>query len=380
MCGITGFLDFTRSSTDEVLRAEVQAMSRTLTHRGPDDEGLWTDPAAGVALGHRRLSIVDLSAEGHQPMTSSTGRYVIVYNGEVYNFGELRAELEPRGHRFRGHSDTEVILAAVTEWGFEQALTRFNGMFAIALWDRTERTLWLARDRIGIKPVYYGWIGGRFLFGSELKAIRAHSGAAVEIDRDALTQFLRHCYVPAPYSIYREIRKLPPGSFARIPTNDASARPDPVTYWSAVEVAAQGARDPFEGSPEEIVEALDRLLRSAVRYRMIADVPLGAFLSGGIDSGLVVAAMAGLSPDPVRTFTIGFEEAAYDERALARSVSAQYRTDHEERVVPASSLELLPLLVRRYGEPFADSSAIPTYRVSQLAREQVTVALSGDGG
>jgi asparagine synthase (glutamine-hydrolysing) len=355
-------------------------MADTLVHRGPDDAGVWVDNAARLALGFRRLAIVDLSAEGRQPMASASGRYVIAFNGEVYNFLELRHDLEGKGHRFRGHSDTEVMLAAIEEWGLQSAVRRFVGMFAFALWDRQERSLSLVRDRLGIKPLYYAWMDGVFLCGSELKALRAHPAFRAEIDRGALTLYMRHSYVPTPYSIYRGCKRLPPGCTL---TLDASLthRPEPVPYWSATAVAASGLGRPFIGSDPEAVEELDRLLRDAVRLRMIADVPLGAFLSGGVDSSTVVALMQSQSERPIRTFSIGFLEEGYNEAEYAREVAAHLGTEHTELyVTPAEAQAVIPTLPEIYDEPFADSSQIPTLLVSRLTRRHVTVSLSGDGG
>jgi asparagine synthase (glutamine-hydrolysing) len=379
MCGITGFWS-NPDSSGETLRSRIASMTDTLQHRGPDDEGAWTDAASGAALGFRRLAIVDLSPKGHQPMTSESGRFEIVFNGEVYNFASLRRELADRGHQFRGGSDTEVILAAVEEWGLTAAVKRFVGMFAIALWDRELRELHLVRDRLGIKPVYYGWFGDTFLFGSELKALAAHPAFRAEIDRDALTLYLRHGYVPAPYSIYKGVSKLDPGCILSLRNRTPRAE-EIEPYWSAREVALAGAREPFMGSRPDAIAALDMLLREAVSLRMIADVPLGAFLSGGIDSSTVVALMQAQSARPVKTFTIGFNEEGYDEAAHAAAVSRHLGTDHTSLVVtPAEARDVIPLLPWMYDEPFADSSQIPTYLVSQLARRHVTVSLSGDGG
>jgi len=357
-------------------------MANGVTHRGPDDSGTWLDESAGVALGHRRLSIQDLSPLGHQPMVSASGRYVVAYNGEIYNFCQLQQELQSRGYTFRGHSDTEVLLAAVEAWGVEGALERFVGMFAFALWDREDRVLFLARDRLGEKPLYYGWQGGSFLFASELKALRQHPAWEGEVDRDALALYMRHNYVPAPWSIYRGIRKLLPGTLLRIPAGLRPGElPEPLPYWSAVEVAEAGLLHPFEGSEAEAVEALDRLLRETLGDKMISDVPLGAFLSGGYDSSLVVALMQDLSDRPVKTFSIGFHEEAYNEAHHAAEVARHLGTDHTELyITPEEAMAVIPDLPRLYDEPFADSSQIPTFLVSRLARQQVTVTLSGDGG
>lgn len=380
MCGVAGFLGTT--STDGSDRMAVIArMTGTLRHRGPDDSGTWVDPEQGIALGHRRLAVIDLSPDGRQPMASACGRYIIVFNGEIYNFSLLRRELEGLGQRFRGHSDTEVILAAIAHWGLETAITRFVGMFAFAVWDRCERLLHLVRDRLGKKPLYYGWMDGVFLFGSELKALRAHPGFRTEVNRDALALYLRYGYIPAPYSIYKDVQKLPPGTLLTVRAGDASSRPEPVPYWSLREVAERGVAEPFTGSVEEAVSRLDALLREAVGLRMIADVPLGAFLSGGVDSSAVVALMQAQSNRPVRTFTIGFHEAAYNEAEDARGVAKHLGTDHTELyVTPEEARSVIPRLPLLYDEPFADSSQIPTFLVSELARRHVTVSLSGDGG
>jgi asparagine synthase (glutamine-hydrolysing) len=380
MCGLAGFLTRDRGRGAEELGATLNAMTTTIVNRGPDDDGVFIDSAAGVALGFRRLAIVDLTPEGHQPMQSESGRYVIVFNGEVYNFPDLRAELEALGHRFRGHSDTEVMLAAITEWGVEAAVRRFAGMFAFALWDKQEQRLWLGRDRFGKKPMYYGWCGRTFLFGSELKALRIHPDFDAEVDRSAVALFLRFGYVPSPHSIYRGIAKLPPGSLLSIAVG-ATMLPAPKQYWSAYDAALAGQDNPFRGSDADAVEELDGLLRDSVRMRMISDVPLGAFLSGGIDSSLVVALMCAQSSGPVKTFSIGFSEAEFNEAQYAMRVAKHLGTDHTELYVsPQHALAVVPKLPRMFDEPFADPSQIPTFLVSELARRDVTVALSGDGG
>ena len=381
MCGICGLLHTKRDAPAEQLGAIVDAMAGTLDHRGPDDAGRWVDAAAGLAFGHRRLSIIDLSATGHQPMTSACGRYVIAYNGEIYNFREVRQILEQRGQRFRGHSDTEVLLAATTEWGIEQTLPRLHGMFAFALWDREARRLILARDRVGKKPLYYGWCGQTFLFASELKALHRHPAFDGAIDRDALGLLVQLGWVPGPYSIYRGIRKLPPGAILSVDADGGPREPAIETFWSAKAAAESGDRAPFSGSFDEAVGALDTLLDAAVRARMIADVPLGALLSGGVDSSAVVALMQAASAMPVRTFSIGFREPKHDEAPFARAIAAHLGTDHTELYVgPEDSLALVPGLPEMYDEPFADPSQIPTALVCRLARKDVTVALSGDGG
>jgi asparagine synthase (glutamine-hydrolysing) len=380
MCGIAGLIDTARRSSAEQMRKTVLRMIEPLAHRGPDDEDVWVEIEQGVGLGHRRLSIVDLSTEGRQPMRSVDGRYVVTYNGEIYNFLELRQELEARGHRFRGRSDTEAMLATIADSGLEQALARFNGMFAFALWDRVARTLHLIRDRAGEKPLYYARIGQAFVFGSELKALQAHPEFSGEIDPDALALFLRHGYVPAPRSIYRGVFKLPPATILSIPEG-VDALPSPIAYWSAAEVATRGVRAPFQGSAADARVALDSLLGDAVRRRMVADVPLGVFLSGGVDSSTIVALMQAQSPSPVRTFSIGFHESDYDEADHARAVARHLGTEHTELyLAPGEALAVIPLLSDIYDEPFADSSQIPTFLVSRLARRRVTVSLSGDGG
>ena len=378
MCGITGFLDPGLLNSDELTR-RARCMADELVHRGPDESGFWADATVGIAFGFRRLSIIDLSPAGNQPMVSRSGRYVIVFNGEVYNFQELRKELESKGARFRGHSDTEVMLAAIEEWGIEAAVKKFTGMFAFALWDRHERTLHLVRDRLGIKPLYYGWAGKVFLFGSELKAIRRHPDFVPEVNRDALALQMRYNYVPQPYSIYKGVAKVAGGCLLSLRCNASEVVSVP--YWSATEVAERGAANPFRGPEQEAREQLDALLRDSVRLRMIADVPLGAFLSGGIDSSTVVALMQAQNTRPVKTFTIGFDNARHDEAAYAKAVAAHLGTEHTElRVTSQEALSVVPRLPVLFDEPFSDSSQIPTYLISALARREVTVSLSGDGG
>ena len=373
MCGLAGLID--PRAGPQALLARARAMAATLAHRGPDRDAAWSDPEAGFAVGFRRLAIVDLSPNGDQPMLSADGRWVIAYNGEVYNAGELRAELEARGSRCRGHSDTEVILEGSAAWGVRATVERLIGMFAIALWDRRERRLWLVRDRLGIKPLYWLQRGPLLLFGSELKALRADDGWSPELDRDALAAFLRTVYVPAPHTIYREVRKLEPGT---ILSCDAAGRLSSERYWALEQVAAAGI---VERSDAEAADELEALLRDAVRRRLVADVPLGAFLSGGIDSSTVVALMQAESPRPVRTFTIGFADPAYDESAAAAAVAGHLGTEHTElKVDEAAARGVIPRLAEIYDEPFADASQIPTLLVSELTRRHVTVALSGDGG
>lgn len=383
MCGLAGFIQASPSSAD-VLNSILSRMTDAIVHRGPDDSGLWSNTEYGVALGHRRLSIVDLSPEGHQPMVSASGRYVIAFNGEIYNYPSIREELEKSSARpkWRGHSDTEVMLAAFEQWGISGSLTRFVGMFAFALWDKRDRTLLLARDRLGEKPLYYGWVGSAFLFGSELKALRAFPGWKGEINRDALALSLRHSYIPTPYSIYQGIFKLPAATTLTIPADATPGKLfDPAPYWSAKTVAEYGLANRLECSDPEAVDQLDSLLREMVRQQMVADVPLGAFLSGGIDSSTIVALMQAQSDRPVKTFTIGFHEQGYDEAQHAKAVARHLGTDHTELYVTSQqAMDVIPRLPAMFDEPFADSSQIPTYLVSQLARQHVTVSLSGDAG
>jgi asparagine synthase (glutamine-hydrolysing) len=381
MCGISGFLDTSRRHNTRELEETALEMANTLRHRGPDDVGAWADGEAGIALGHRRLSILDLSSLGHQPMRSACGRYVVSFNGEIYNFRALRRELEELGCSFRGHSDTEVMLTCFSQWGVHQAVKRLNGMFAFALWDRQERLLHLSRDRFGEKPLYYGWMGKTFLFASELKALRAHPDFVKEVDRNVLALYLRHNYIPAPYSIYRGIAKVLPGTLATISTANADRSPKVTSYWSARTAAEHGIMNPFAGTETEAVARLDELLRDAVKLRMESDVPLGAFLSGGVDSSIIVALMQAQSERPVQTFSIGFHEAMYNEAHHAKAVARHLGTTHTELyVTPEEAMAIIPRLPTLYDEPFSDSSQIPTFLVAQLARRNVTVSLSGDAG
>ena len=387
MCGIAGFVD--RSLGGEQARVVLAAMARAIRHRGPDGEGLWFDAQLGTGLAHRRLSILDLSEAGAQPMTSASGRFVITFNGEIYNHGDLRRELLSHDPQlsFRGHSDTEVFLAACEAWGVERALARANGMFAMGLVDRETRQLHLMRDRLGEKPLYFGNVGGgkagaRLLFGSELKALRAHPAWQGALDFDALAAYFRYGHVPAPHSIHAGIGQLLPGEWVTV---DLSAgeelRIERRPYWSAAEVVRHGVAHPLRIGDAGALRELEELLDDAVRLRMEADVPLGAFLSGGVDSSLVVALMQRRSGARVRTFSIGFADEKFDEAPAARAVAKHLGTDHTELYVsPQQSLDVIPQLARIYDEPFADSSQIPTFLVSQLARQHVTVSLSGDGG
>jgi asparagine synthase (glutamine-hydrolysing) len=379
MCGIVGCWEM----SGEVRREVVEAMTSCLRHRGPDSSGIWIDEAAHLALGHTRLAILDLSPAGHQPMLSMCGRFVIVYNGEIYNHQEIRERLESedRSIVWRGHSDTEVLLAAIRAWGVEAALQSVAGMFAFALWDRQAHCLTLARDRMGEKPLYYGWQGTTFLFASELKALHAHPAFQGRISPSGLSLYFQHSYVPTPYSIYDGIYKLPPGTYLQLRSPQAGVCPQPKQYWSLIEVALQGIESPFQGSEEEAVETLQSLLTTVVQQQMVADVPVGVFLSGGIDSSLVSAVAQAQSARPIRTFTIGFEEKPFDEATYARNVARHLGTDHCELYVTAKdAIDLVPYLPAVYDEPFADSSQIPTLLVSRLARSAVTVVLTGDGG
>ena len=377
MCGVTGVLGNAEAIAEPLLRR----MAGAVTHRGPDDQGVWWDQDAGVGFGHARLSIVDLSAAGHQPMQSPCGRYSLAFNGEIYNHVALRTEYEGDGGRttWRGHSDTETLLAGFERWGVERTLRKCVGMFALALWDRDDRTLTLARDRLGEKPLFYGWQGSTFLFASELKALRAHPAFRAEIDPESVATFLRFAYVPSPRSIYRGISKLLPGTMLRIRSGDRSAQPVP--YWSLLDVARRGLAEPFSGSEHDARQELESRLSESIALQRVADVPLGAFLSGGTDSSLIVALMQAQADRPVRSFTIGFREAQYDEAAHARAVARHLGTDHTELyVTPDEARAVIPRLPSLYDEPFADVSQIPTFLVSQLARRYVTVSLSGDAG
>jgi asparagine synthase (glutamine-hydrolysing) len=377
MCGFTGYL----SSSKKIDSALLIKMADTITHRGPNDSGIWVDAEAGIGFAHRRLSIVDLSPAGHQPMISASERFVIAFNGEIYNHLALRTELETgkNAPNWRGHSDTETLLASFDAWGIENTIKKAIGMFAMAVWDKQDRTLTLIRDRLGEKPLYYGWQGNDFLFGSELKALKVHPSFQGEIDHGSLALLMRHNCIPAPYSIYQNIKKLLPGSLLTISLQNRDAQA--VQYWDALQVVASGLANPFTGSPEDSVNALDKLLSHAVGQQMMADVPIGAFLSGGIDSSTIVALMQAQSSRPVHTFTIGFNEAEYNEAEHAKKVARHLGTDHTELYVSEQeALDVILKLPSLYCEPFSDSSQIPTFLVSQMARQHVTVSLSGDAG
>ena len=382
MCGIAGFIDNVGLSVQERKHIAVQMLSR-LNHRGPDSNGIWIDGEKGVVLIHARLAIIDLSSAGAQPMFSASGRYVIVFNGEIYNFQEIRYLLEQQklAPFWRGRSDTEVLLAAFEAWGVKKTLELAVGMFAFALWDCKTQTLYLAWDRIGEKPLYYGIQGKTFLFASELKALKVHPHFKGEIDRDVLSLYFRYNYIPTPYSIYKGIYKLQPGRFLEIRRRNEGFELREHTYWSLEEIVQNGVEKPFEGSEEDAVDELECLLRQALRGQMISDVPLGAFLSGGIDSSTITALMQDMSSKSIRTFSIGFRESEYNEAPYAKAIAQYLGTDHTEMyVTPREALDVIPLLPDIYDEPFADSSQIPTFLLSRLARRHVTVSLSGDGG
>jgi asparagine synthase (glutamine-hydrolysing) len=378
MCGFSGFLDGELGRSGEDV---LYAMGNRLVHRGPDDSGIWLDAASGIGLSHRRLAIVDLTAAGHQPMRSPSERYWMAWNGEIYNHLALRRVLESEGEapQWRGHSDTETLLACFESWGVVETLKQVVGMFAIALWDMSEKTLLLARDRLGEKPLYYGWSQGAFLFGSELKALKAHPRFTGEINRNALGDLLRRQYIGGPASIYQGISKLQPGCVLAVSL--AAREPRVTPFWSVSEAARFGKATPFLGSDPEAVDALEMLLSDSIALQMVADVPVGAFLSGGVDSSVIVALMQKQSRRPIRTFTIGFEENAFNEAPFAADVARHLGTDHTElHISPRDALDVIPSLPQLYDEPLADISQIPTYLVSKLARSEVTVSLSGDAG
>jgi len=381
MCGVVGYWAKHRGAANV---AQVKSMADRLSHRGPDDSGAWIDEESDLALGHRRLSILDLSKAGHQPMRSTCGRYVLSYNGEIYNHLDLREKLNATGidHNWRSQSDTETLLIALLVWGIDQTLKQLNGMFAFALWDHTEKTLHLARDRMGEKPMYYGNIGNVLLFGSELKAFTMHSEWQGTINRDALALYLRHNYIPAPWSIYKNIYKLPPAHYITIRNRGTEIR-KPHCYWNLGEIATTGVNihDKKQSSTDQLLDEFDQLLRDSVKKRMISDVPIGAFLSGGYDSTMIVAMMQQQSEKPVQTFTIGFNENKYNEAEHAKAVAKHLGTDHTELYVTSDqAIDVIPKLPEYWDEPFSDSSQIPTFLISKLAKQHVTVCLSGDGG
>lgn len=386
MCGFAGF--YTKKNiSDEIKLENLSKMSRVISNRGPDGEGFWLDNDSGIAFSHRRLSIIDLSVHGHQPMGSHSNRYIMTYNGEVYNHKSLKAEinkaLEHSNISWRGNSDTEVMLAAFDVWGVEESVKKFNGMFAFAVWDIKEKKLYLVRDRIGEKPLYYGWCGESFLFASELKSLREHDEFDRSINMEAIGSFLKYNYIPEPASIYDKIFKLKPGSILCLDMHHIHTKelPLPYPYWSINQVAIDGLQHPVSYSDKEAVDQLDYLLNQAVERQMVADVPVGAFLSGGIDSSTIVSLMQQQASTRIKTFTIGFQQSDVNEAEYAKAIAAYLKTDHTEMYVSdKEAIDVIPLLPHLYDEPFADSSQIPTYLVSKLARQQVTVALSGDAG
>jgi asparagine synthase (glutamine-hydrolysing) len=385
MCGFTGFLTPNQTLNASQAESTLIKMSNALSHRGPDHQGIWIDSQRGIALGHRRLSIIDLSSQGNQPMHSHCGRYVIAFNGEIYNYLCIRKELESFGvaPEWKGRSDTEIMLAAISYWGLLKAISKFVGMFAFALWDKEKKSLHLSRDRIGEKPLYYGWMGGVLLFGSELKALRKHPAWKGEVDPDTLALFMQYGYVPTPHSIYKNIFKVQPATIATFNQNNISSLvlPTVETYWQAAKLAQEGEANPVLYDEATAIDHLDRLLEVSVKQQMIADVPLGAFLSGGVDSSTIVAYMQKQSSRPVKTFTIGFREENYNEAVYAKEVARHLGTDHTELYVSAEqAMEVIPKIPIIYDEPFSDSSQIPTYLISQLTRKKVAVSLSGDGG
>lgn len=378
MCGIAGFFDRRRATGTMEAETLAGRMIDRLSHRGPDDRGVWIDAETGIALAHRRLSIIDLSPAGHQPMVSSAGRYVLTYNGEIFNWQDLRAELPPPEGGYKGHSDTEIFLRGVEIWGLAETVRRLIGFFALGLWDKQEKRLTLVRDRLGIKPLYWGQFGETLLFGSELNALRAHPICGSEIDRDALAGYLRTAYVPAPLSIYRGLGKLEPGTMLTI---DAEGDLTIDRYWDVRDAMRAGTADRTRPLAPDALERWEGLMADAVQRRMVADVPVGAFLSGGVDSSAIVALMQANSARKVKTYSIGFREAGYDEAPFAKAVARHLGTDHQEFYVgPEEALAVVPHLAAIYDEPFADSSQIPTALICQMTRRDATVALSGDGG
>ncbi|MEX2375122.1 MAG: asparagine synthase (glutamine-hydrolyzing) [Dehalococcoidia bacterium] len=378
MCGLVGVFTTDGGSADD-LRCLTQRMMSSLVHRGPDDHGSWFSQG-GVAFGFRRLAIQDLSEAGHQPMASASGRFVMVFNGEVYNHPELRRDLEGCGHRFRGHSDTEVILAGFEQWGMVEAVRRFVGMFAMAVWDSRHQSLTLIRDRLGIKPLHVYWRPGRLMFASELKAFMADPGFDRTLDEEAISAYLQLLYVPAPQCVFRHVTKLLPGHMMTV-TSPRKPLPPPEPYWSVEELARSGGADPIDGSDEEFTDLLEGALTESIRVRLRADVPVGALLSGGVDSSVVVALAQAASSRPVKTYAIGFDAAEHDESAAASAVARHLGTEHTELMLPAEdSLDVVARLPELFDEPLADPSAIPIYLICALASKEVTVGLSGDGG
>lgn len=385
MCGITGFLNIRNDLDRREIQAIATSMHKSLAHRGPDDADVWQDPDVPLVLAHRRLSIIDLSAEGRQPMMSASGRYVTVYNGEIYNYLDIRADLEQLGHTFRGRSDTEVMLTAFDQWGINQALQKLNGMFAIVLWDRQERQIHFIRDRFGKKPLYVGWAGGNLVFSSELKAFHKHPAFESEISQQGLSNYMHYAYLCAPYSIFKNVWQVLPAG--RLVVNASAIKPGTdlsehmEAYWFMPDVVNQARAHPIHETEGDVIDDFENRLKLAVKQRMISDVPLGAFLSGGIDSSTIVALMQQVASNPVKTFSIGFEEQAYNEAEHAKKIAEYLGTEHKEFYVTGKeAMDVIPTLPDMYDEPFADSSQIPTHLVSKHARDHVTVVLTGDGG
>ncbi|MBL4601818.1 MAG: asparagine synthase (glutamine-hydrolyzing) [Emcibacteraceae bacterium] len=378
MCGLVGVLG--RIGSQSVTNDLLVNMTDVISHRGPDDSGIWMDENTQIGLGHRRLSIVDISSAGHQPMPSNTGRFILAYNGEIYNHLDLRKEIEAiESVNWKGHSDTETLLVGFDIWGIEETIKKSTGMFAFAVWDKVTNKLTLGRDRLGEKPLYYGWHGETLLFGSELKALKSHPEFNADINRDALALYLRHFYIPAPYSIYKNVKKLLPGHLLEINAQDKTETY--IEYWSFKEISENHEQNLYQGNEDEAVEELEKILKKSIKQQMMADVPLGAFLSGGIDSSTVVALMQAQSERPIKTFSIGFNEEGYDEAVHARAVAEHLGTEHTELYVTSEqAMSVISKLAKLYDEPFADSSQIPTYLVSKMAKEHVTVSLSGDAG
>lgn len=378
MCGFVGFMD--ESADNNASDYLLSEMAKCIAHRGPDDEGIWLDQTNGIGMAHRRLSILDLSEAGHQPMTSASGRYVFAFNGEIYNYLDLRTKLKTeKDIKWRGHSDTETLLAGFEKWGIVPTLKKCIGMFAFALWDKQLKILTLGRDRLGEKPLYYGWINNVFFFGSELTAFKPHPKFKADINRDSLTLLLRYSSIPAPYSIYQNIFKLEPGNLISISASDHTMHKE--SYWGAVDLMNHGLKNPFGGSPQMAVNELNELLMDAIGKQMISDVPLGAFLSGGVDSSTIAAMMQAQSTTKIKTFSIGFYDGAYNEAEHARQVAKHLGTDHYDLYVSSKdALDVIPRIPSIYSEPFADSSQIPTHLVAHIAKQKVTVSLSGDAG
>ena len=379
MCGITGYCTFSNNNSYEQLESIINKMSDSLSSRGPDDKGFWIDSNKGIALGHRRLSILDLSSSGRQPMVSNNQRYIISFNGEIYNFKDLKTILIKKGYNFKSNTDTEVMLMSFEEWGIKDSLQRFDGMFAFVVWDRNKNEFWLARDKIGEKPLYYGFQNQKFFFGSELKSIHSNSFFKPVVDKDALSMFLKYSYVPSPLSIYKGIKKLQPGHYVNL--KDPFKIPNPKPFWDIIEITKACSNNIYDGIENDAIDHLESILKKSIESRMVSDVSIGAFLSGGIDSSTIVSIMQKVSNKPINTFTIGFKDQKYNEALKAKKIANHLKTNHTELYVSNNDLlNVIPDLSNIYDEPFADSSQIPTTLISGLAKKNVTVALTGDGG